>query len=88
MRSRSGPRSAISVSIARWNTGQISGVSSRITKLTMPSLCEASATKPECRSMASACPVSVRHFGSMSPFTAMSIAARGLSVLQHRASAS
>ena len=61
MRSRSGPRSAISVSIARWNTGQISGVSSRITKLTMPSLCEASATKPEWRSMASVCPVSIRH---------------------------
>ena len=35
--------------------------SSRMTKLTMPSLCEASATKPECRSMASACPVSIRH---------------------------
>ena len=75
MRSRSGPRSAISVSMVCWNTGQISGVSSRMTKLTMPSECDASATKPECRSMASAGPVSVNAFGSILPFTATSIAA-------------
>src|SRR5262245_61590729 len=72
-RKRSGPRSAISVSMARAKASQESGASSVRTKLAMPSLCSASATKP---ARAAARPgdvvsLSSRQRGSRSPSTAV-----------------
>ena len=83
-RSRSGPRSAISVSMARANTVPRQAARRRSsTKLTMPSLCSASATKPEWPARVScSASASIRQRGSISPATAVSMAARGLSVAQ------
>ena len=84
MRSKSGPRSAISVSIARRNTGHCIGFFSRMTKLAMPSLCSASATKPEWRDAVAPGRNRSDAPGSISPSSTISISARGLSFLQLR----
>src|SRR5262249_32826668 len=69
----SGPRSAISVSLARAKASQKSGASSVSTKLAMPSLCSASATKParEAARPGDVASLSSKQRGSRSPSTAV-----------------
>src|SRR5262249_912028 len=72
-RRRSGPRSAISVSMPRAKASQGSGASSVRTKLAMPSLCSASATKParEAAALGDAASLSSKQRASRSPLTAV-----------------
>src|SRR5262249_4426440 len=70
--------------MARQNAAHSTGCCRSSTKLTMPSLCSASATKPE-RSVVEG---ATKRFGSSAPAMAISMPARGLSFCKRSLSAS